>query len=195
MKGLQVLKNKMVLASYLGNILVFTGTLYAQIADFSAEQLTFTIHPQFIEMTGIYYFTNRTGQEIKLPIIYPFQVNSHQAFPDSIAVSLGNGSPLHFEIRKESIYFSVPLLNKEQNALEIYFRQPITRPQFEYILTSTSSWQKPLEFADFMIRVPLTYRLANLSFPYEKIDTTDDFQVYHLHFENFYPEQNLIFSW
>jgi len=42
MKGVQVLKNKMVLASYLGDVLVFTGALYAQIADFSAEQLTFT---------------------------------------------------------------------------------------------------------------------------------------------------------
>ncbi|HOO13790.1 MAG TPA: hypothetical protein P5268_11300 [Candidatus Marinimicrobia bacterium] len=42
MKGLRVLKNKMFLASYLGDVLVFTGALYAQIADFSAEQLTFT---------------------------------------------------------------------------------------------------------------------------------------------------------
>ncbi|HOU16526.1 MAG: hypothetical protein KA076_09130 [Candidatus Marinimicrobia bacterium] len=42
MKGIRILLNKMIFASYLGNILVFTGALYAQIADFSGERLTFT---------------------------------------------------------------------------------------------------------------------------------------------------------
>lgn len=42
MKGVRILSNKMIFASYLGNILVFTGALYAQIADFSGKRLTFT---------------------------------------------------------------------------------------------------------------------------------------------------------
>ena len=42
MKGVPILSNKMIFASYLGNILVFTGALYAQIADFSGKRLTFT---------------------------------------------------------------------------------------------------------------------------------------------------------
>ncbi|HPC36803.1 MAG TPA: hypothetical protein P5268_05135 [Candidatus Marinimicrobia bacterium] len=179
----------------MGNILVLTVALNAQIADFSGERLTFTIHPKFVEMSGKYYFSNRTGQVVNLPIVYPFCINSQQAFPDSIAVGLEDSNSLPFEIRNESLYFSVPLKNKELTAILIYFRQPVTRPQFEYILTSTRSWQKPLEFADFTIQVPFAYRLTNLSFPYEKIDTVGNFQVYHLYFENFYPDKNLIFSW
>jgi len=195
MRSERILLNRLVTASYLGNILVLTVALNAQIADFSGERLTFTIHPKFVEMSGKYYFSNRTGQVVNLPIVYPFCINSQQAFPDSIAVGLEDSNSLPFEIRNESLYFSVPLKNKELTAILIYFRQPVSRPQFEYILTSTRSWQKPLEFADFTIQVPLAHRLTNLSFPYEKIDTVGNFQVYHLYFENFYPDKNLIFSW
>jgi hypothetical protein len=163
---------KKFLLKSLGAVLFLLGGLQAQMADFSAEYLTFTVNTNYVEMTGSYFFSNRTGKAISLPIVYPFRVNDRQTFPDSIHVGL-----------------------PDRTEIVIYFRQPVSQPQFEYILTSTRSWQKPLESADFAIQVPLSQALTKLSFPYERIDTTGDIQVYRLHFENFYPEKNLIFSW
>jgi len=195
MEGSQLPLSRQVLLSSLSGLFIFCGSLQAQIADFSAERLTFTIQPDYVEMTGSYYFTNRTRQMVKLPIIYPFCVNSRQAFPDTIHVNVADGKSLNFQRRDENIYFSVPLKHPERTEIVIYFRQPVSQSQFEYILTSTRSWQKPLESADFTIRMPLSQNLSGLSFPYERVDTTGNFQIYHLHFENFYPEKNLIFSW
>ncbi len=178
-----------------GCFLTLSLGVNAQIADFSAEKLTFTVNPKSVEMTGSYFFSNRAGKVVKLPIVYPFVVNDRQAFPDSIHVSLADGKSLNFQRRDESIFFAVPLKNPERTEIVIYFRQPVSQPQFEYILTSTRSWPKPLESADFAVRLPLSQNLTSLSCPYERVDTTGNFQVYRLHFENFYPEKNLIFSW
>lgn len=186
---------KKFLLKSLGAVLFLLGGLQAQMADFSAEYLTFTVNTNYVEMTGSYFFSNRTGKAISLPIVYPFRVNDRQTFPDSIHVGLADGKSLNFQRRDESIFFTVPLKNPDRTEIVIYFRQPVSQPQFEYILTSTRSWQKPLESADFAIQVPLSQALTKLSFPYERIDTTGDIQVYRLHFENFYPEKNLIFSW
>jgi len=195
MQGLQNITGKSTLPKIWGYLLVFIVGLNAQIADFSAEKLTFTVNAKYVEMAGSYFFSNRTGKVARLPIVYPFCVNDRQAFPDSIAVCLANGQPLPFQRKNDNVLFPVPLDEKGRTEVVIYFRQIISQPQFEYILTSTRSWQKPLESADFTIRMPLSQNLTGLTFPYERVDTTGNFQVYHLHFENFYPEKNLIFSW
>lgn len=195
MQGVWILTCKSAPLKIWGCSLVFVVGLNAQIADFSAEKLSFTVNSKCVEMTGSYFFSNRTGKAINLPMVYPFRVNDRQAFPDLIHVRLANGRSLNFQRRDESIFFAVPLKNPERTEIVIYFRQPVSQPQFEYILTSTRSWQKPLESADFAIQVPLSQALTKLSFPYERIDTTGNFQTYHLHFETFYPEKNLIFSW
>ena len=195
MTDLSSFSRKQSLLKGLGGILFLLGGLQAQVADFSAENLIFTIHPKYVEMRGSYFFSNRTGKAISLPIVYPFLVNDRQAFPDSIHVSLADGKSLNFQRRDESIFFAVPLKNPKRTEIVIYFRQPVSQPQFEYILTSTRSWQKPLESADFSIQTSPSQTLTSLSFPYERIDSIGNFQVYRLHFENFYPEKNLIFSW
>jgi hypothetical protein len=176
-------------------VLVSVNLVRAQIADFTDENLTFIIKSGTVEMTGSYFFANRTGQSVQMPVIYPFCVNEQQAFPDSVSVHLTNGRQLNFQRRADNLLFSVPLGEEGQTEVIVYFRQPVSRSQFEYILTSTRSWSKPLESADFLIQVPLTQALTNLSFPYERIDTIGNFQVYHLHFEDFYPDRNLIFRW
>jgi len=176
-------------------ISIGVNLLKAQLADFTAEKLTFTVSAKTVELTGSYFFTNRTGQSVKMPVVYPFCVNDQQAFPDSVAVHLADGSPLTFRRRDDNLLFSVPLAEKGRTEVIIFFRQPVSQSQFEYILTSTHSWSKSLESADFLIQVPLTQNLTNLSFPYERIDTTGNFQVFHLHFEDFYPDRNLVFRW
>jgi len=176
-------------------ISIGVNLLKAQLADFSAEKLTFTVNSKTVELTGSYCFTNRTDQSVQMPVIYPICINDQQAFPDSVVVNLADGSPLTFRRRDDNLLFSVPLAEKGQTEIIIYFRQAVGQSQFEYILTSTRSWSKPLESADFLIQVPLTLNLTNLSFPYERIDTTGNFQVYHLHFKDFYPDRNLTFEW
>lgn len=169
--------------------------LNAQIADFSSEKLTFTIHPQFVEMSGSYFFTNRTGKPVLLPIIYPFSINTRQFFPDSIVIRLADGRPLKFKRGEDNIAFALPLAASGKTELVVYFRQPVSEPQFEYILTSTKSWRKPLKSADFSVIVPQSCSLTDLSLPFEKIDTTAGFYNYRLHFEEFYPDKNFKFSW
>ncbi|MFH1213278.1 MAG: hypothetical protein V1681_04265, partial [Candidatus Neomarinimicrobiota bacterium] len=86
MQGSRILTGKLAPWRSLGSILLFAVALHAQIADFSAEKLTFTVNAKYVEMTGSYFFSNRTGQTVRLPIIYPFCVNALQAFPDSVSV-------------------------------------------------------------------------------------------------------------
>jgi hypothetical protein len=71
----------------------------------------------------------------------------------------------------------------------------VKKNRFEYILTSTRNWQRPLDSAEFLIQMPESCDLTELSFPYEWIDTTAGFKIYCLRFEDFYPDKNLNFTW
>jgi len=92
-----------------GNLLTLCIVVNAQVAEFSAENLTFTVNPNFVEMTGSYFFSNRTGKEINIPIVYPLCVNDRQVFPESVSVCLANGQSLPFHGKENKVLFSMPL--------------------------------------------------------------------------------------
>lgn len=168
---------------------------YPQTIRFSSEKLEFLIGDNSVALTGKYSFQNLHDRPVAQPLIYPFVITEDLPFPDSVDVRLENGRPEHFSKGKEFISFIVEIPPKSESTIEVYYRQPVKKNRFEYILTTTRNWQKPLDSADFLIRVPEFYDLAELSFPYERIDTTAGFYIYRLHFEDFYPDKNLIFAW
>ena len=65
----------------------------------------------------------------------------------------------------------------------------------EYILTTTKKWGRPLEFIEFIIKIPESYQLINLSFPYLYRKNENQNNFYYIKKENFMPEQNLMVEW
>lgn len=168
---------------------------YSQEIHFSSEKLEFVIGDNSVSLTGKYRFKNPLDQSVAQPLIYPFVITEDLPFPDSVDVRQENGQPVHFNKGKDFVSFIVKIPPKGNITIDVYYRQPVKKNRFEYILTTTRNWQQPLDSAEFFIRVPEFYDVAELSFPYGWIDTTAGFKTYCLRFEDFYPDKNLIFAW
>ena len=65
----------------------------------------------------------------------------------------------------------------------------------KYILTTTKKWGKPLETAEFIIKLPASYKLKHISFDYDRHTKSDEYNIYRIIKNNFMPDQNLVIIW
>ena len=76
--------------------------------EFIAESIDFTINRDLFSINGIYYFTNKTEQEVRQTIFFPFSKNA-----DSIIIkrvyNLTYSESLNYQKFKNAIAFSSAL--------------------------------------------------------------------------------------
>jgi len=66
---------------------------------------------------------------------------------------------------------------------------------FEYILTTTKEWNKPLAEAEYAIKIPKKFKLAFNSLGYDDKILNKGFTVYELKKNNFMPDKNFKIRW
>jgi hypothetical protein len=148
-----------------------------------------------ISVSGVYTFKNTTS-EIKIASIsYPFYFENTEDNPHSISISNDRGEEIPYYFAQENAKFLITLPPEKTEKVHIYFKQPAVDKNFTYILSSTRSWNKPLDKARFTINTNSDINGLNFSYPFELTPSEDENYNYIFTANKFYPETELELSW
>lgn len=168
---------------------------YSQEIEFYKENITMEISEGYFNVTGTYYL--RSDSNSTFPLTYPFPKDPLYGEVDSIYLfNLKTGAPV--EIKKKTgtgiLFMAEPDTSGKAEIL-ISYRQKIKGNKAEYIVTTTRTWQKPIEEATFQLITPAGMVIEKSSYPPADTLITSENQVYTWYFFNFMPEENMIFEW
>lgn len=180
--------------------------LYPQPVSFFKEKIEIIIEDKDFIVIGDYYFLNKSNQELKINLFYPFKINEHLSYPDSINVTNKINSPIHFTKEREGILIPLNIVSNDTAYFNVYYKQKSSINKAEYILTTTKYWKQPLQSAEYIIKIPEQFILKDISLkPYiEKTEYTSNtnnsflkplYQTYLINKNNFMPDTNLIVEW
>ncbi len=167
-------------------------SLPAQNIQFQGEQIEITISDKQVSVSGIYSFYNPAGYPVHQTMYYPFVVDQRLMYPDSIHVSLSTSNDvLNYRLQESGIFFSVPFLPEQPVTLTVFYSQKVVANQFEYILTSTREWNRPLPYARYIVNIPENMDLIYLSLDYQEKEIRNHYHIYHISRVDFMPKENL----
>jgi len=171
-------------------------SLPAQNIQFQGEQIDITISETQVRVSGKYYFYNPTSHPVNQPMFYPFIVDHRLTYPDSIDVSLSTSDrSLIYRSHENGIFFSIPFLPEQSLILNVFYSQKALANQYEYILTSTREWNRPLQFAQYLIKISEDMQLVYLSLDYQEKKIQDNQHIYYISRVDFMPKENLKIIW
>lgn len=155
--------------------------------DFFAEDITITIHDHTALVTGVYYFKNLTSDRLRVTFYYPFPVDSHHFFPDSIWFFTD------YEIDTTGIVFTKIFQPACVDSFAIIYKQRFVDRLFRYITTTTAHWKRPIKRARFTIITPdnVPYEVNYKTLTDTIIDSERRRTILC---ENFYPEYDLMIT-
>ncbi len=177
-----------ILLKLMAIMLIVNAVAFDQLL-FIKEYITITVYRDYCVLEGDYLFDN--PNKISTKLVYPFVINDHLNFPDSIFVRDQDGERIPYETKSSGIEFPF----QKQSFFNAYYRQKTDNQYFEYILTSTQNWGKPLEEMTFQINIPEYLNLTELSLSYNTLEKKDSFTTYTIKRKNYMPKENIIIQW
>jgi hypothetical protein len=181
------------------NIFVFllcTSIVLGQSINFKKEIIEIKIQDGYCILTGNYFFENNELDNTESLIYYPFVINNSLPYPDSISVfNFSTQQLTSYQKIKNGISFNVKIEPESITQIKVIYKQKVTDNYFEYILTTTLDWKKPLESAEFNILLPHSCLNQYISYKEDSIINLKNFICYTLTKTNFLPEKNLIIRW
>jgi hypothetical protein len=172
------------------------AAVQAQTLGFKKEKINITLKSSFVYLQGDYYFEDKGPNKFQTYIYYPFVINDSLSYPDSITVfDPGRLKYIPYKKLKEGISFPLNVDPESKNKVQIFYRQKIKYKYFEYILTTTSNWKRPLKRSDFQINIPKSFKDVKLSYKADSLSIYKNYKQYHITKKNFMPEKNLIIKW
>ncbi len=168
----------------------------AQSTQFVSEKITVSVLGGFCTLDGVYSFKNQGPAAARWPIYYPLTNTGALPFPDSISVlDASTGKHLAFEKSGDGVLFPLDIPPEHTRRIRIRYSQRTPAAEFEYILTTTRAWGRPLERAEFKIVIPDSLRLTSCSPSFVAMEKTGRGTVYHITRTNFMPASNLHIQW
>lgn len=187
---------KVVLISILSALALLGAQTSAQSVQFVREEITVRVADKSCALEGVYYFKNPGPSPAGCSILYPLIDTDSLPYPDSITVlDDSTARPIGFEKTTEGVLFYLSVPPQQTRRIRIWYshRTPVRR--FEYILTSTQAWGRPLERAEFHIVVPEFLTLVSCSPPFDTKETSEHRIIYRITRSNFMPGSNLTVQW
>ena len=171
------------------------GFGFSNIPIFEKEVIEIDILEDQCVTTGSYYFKNHSEQPINRVLFYPFPVDSNISYPDSIVVFNPQNKEVPFSKTNNGIFFKINITSGSTECYIVKFYQQTSNKKYEYILSTTQFWKRPLASADFVITIPNILSLEYISLHYNRIEELKEGKKYFIHRNNFYPTENLIMEW
>jgi hypothetical protein len=176
--------------------LLFSSFVMGQSINFKKEIIEIKIQDGYCILTGNYFFENNELNSSESLIYYPFVINNSLPFPDSISViNLSTLQSTSFLKFKDGISFNVKIEPNSITQIKVLYTQKVPDNYFEYILTTTLDWRKPLESAEFNILLPTSCLNPHISYKEDSVINDKNFLCYTFTKTNFLPEKNLIIRW
>lgn len=183
----------------ISTLLVFSGLwlrVPGQSVQFASENLTVSVLDSCCTLDGVYSFVNQGPVAARWSIYYPLLNTKALPFPDSISISdNATHDQLQFEKTGDGVLFALEVQPRHTRRIRIWYRQRTPARTFEYILTTTKAWGKPLELAEFHIIVPDSLRLISCSPAFDARERKGLRTIYHIKKTTFMPASNLAMTW
>jgi len=187
------------IAIILFSILGFFGAPcagWSQSLQFEGEIIRVDISTESCVLIGEYLFRNASKSPIQRTLYYPFVISDTLPPPDSIVVWCSqSGEISDYHRQEKAISFPVTIPADTVTKYTIVYRQTPTKNYFEYILTTTAHWGKPLKSADFIFMLAHPIKLQSISYAPDSTVITESATGYYIHRTNFSPKNNLSISW
>jgi hypothetical protein len=164
--------------------------LLSQELQFYREDIVFVMNSESMTTDAVYYFVNIGEKNINTMLFYPFPENTISLI-DSISISDDkSGKTIDYLDGKSGVYFNISVSAYGQCARRVYFRQALHENHFRYILTSTASWKRALEFANFELQVPVEIKVDSLSITPDTSFIKNDLQYLFWKKKDFMPDRD-----
>lgn len=168
--------------------------LNAKVVDFYKEQLFFSLEADSFMVEGIYFFVNHSINDYHGELWYPLPdstINKVELFNNNFQKTI-----LHPQ-KAIDWGVSIPLSINAGDSTFIIVRygQKIKDKGVSYILTSTTTWGKPLREAHFKLMVTSSFSNLQFSFPPQFEMKINKHSLYIWKFKNFYPQKDFWLFW
>jgi len=178
-------------------LFLFSTLSFSQDLQFVKEKIDFEISECEFVVDAVYYFRNNSSDTIKQYMRYPFPENTELGEVKSVV-----GSAVYPEkdldviknFNQKAAHFRLKIYPEDTAVTHIVYKQEIINQKAEYILTSTKAWNKPLEKADFTLKVPMDIKIDSLSYNADSLCCTKDYLLYKWYFKDFMPDRNFYVS-
>lgn len=168
----------------------------AQSIQFAREEIAVNVGGSSCWLDADYYFANHGSMAAGWSIYYPLINTDTLPFPDSIMVAdASTGGALAFEKSANGVLFFLNIPPEGTRKIRVRYHQQTPAERFEYILTTTKAWGRPLERADFHIMVPDSLQLTSCSPAFDVKDKIEHATVYAISRYDFMPASNLVVQW
>jgi hypothetical protein len=172
-------------------ILLLAGTALADgSVEFSSERIEMSIRGNTLTIHGIYHFTNPNPEPARVTMLYPFPVDATHPFPHAIRVK-----PIAYRKVKDGITWTVEAGPNGKPTVNVVYSQRCLDRSAKYILTTTQAWGQALKQAEFIVRVPSSFKEVTLSYTPDSLKEIKGEQVFYLTRKDFLPEKDLEVRW
>jgi hypothetical protein len=169
------------------------GKISGQPISFVKEEIVFLLDSEYFSVNAIYYFVNNSNQPGNFPIFYPLPFSTDLL--ESIEVfDLEKNRKLPYISKDRGVTFDCFVPAGDTLPVNINYRHKHDHRKAEYILTSTSTWKKPLEKATFIVNADANIHISGFSYKPDSSYSKNGREIYTFHKVNFMPEKNFIIN-
>jgi hypothetical protein len=177
--------------------LVLAPYLLSQEIEFFKENISFRLTSEFFYVDGYYWFSNISDKNVEKLIFYPFGSTTSTEVIDSVEVfNMTKGFAQQVSKRSEGgIYFIATLAARDTVVYRIMYRQKLIYDGVGYILRSTRQWGKPLESAEYTLRVRSPIDMLSCTYRPDTLYSIQGEKIYYWKKKNFLPDHDLVFHY
>jgi hypothetical protein len=168
----------------------YSLTVIAQSLQFYREDIVFNVSEYQVTIDAQYHFCNLSEKDIKTSLFYPFPGNTRELIDTLDIRDLKTDQFISYRDGKAGVFFVISVPAYSQAAYRVYFRQRLEEKHFTYILTSTESWGRSLEFANFKLLIPVTLSIDFLSYPADSTFIQNDIRYFIWKKKDFMPDRD-----
>jgi hypothetical protein len=168
----------------------YTLLVNGQDLQFYREDILFNIDEKSAVTDAQYYFCNVGEKDMSVRLFYPFPKDTKE-LTDSIRVeNLKTKSAISFRAARSGIFFEIFVKAYGQEAYSVYFRQKLNDGHFKYILKSTESWGRSLEFANYELQMSSILIPDSFTYPPDTSFIQNNTQYFKWKKTDFMPEKD-----
>ena len=171
-------------------LLLVSLQIKGQDLEFYREDIVFDIHGDSAYVDALYYFCNVGDKDIRLSLFYPFPEGTRSLIDSIRTEDVVSQSVIPHRDGNSGIFFEISVRPYAQSAYRVFYRQKLEDRHFKYILTSTSTWRRPLDFANYRFQIPQEDSVHCLSIQPDTTFIEDHSRLFLWHRKDFMPEKD-----
>lgn len=181
-----------------GVICFFSGRFTT--VRFDRERIEVQVAPGSIQVKGLYHYANASWLPAALTLRVPFPIDSDHPQPDWFALYESSedgraGAEIPPVVRGSNVSFRLIFRPREAKWIRLDYIQPRRVDRGRYLLTTTKPWRRPMERADYILRLPRDCVLISSNYAVSPAPPSGDGQAFTFSRTNFFPNQDWEFAW